>query len=315
MGADGLGDYGSFGTIAQRSAATQVGIFRRILRLQILNLLSENQQRGRIGYAIRVLDALNKHLEDFQVFMKAVERARGQQAGQVDLQKEVQKAKTRWLTDMTKKPSLLESIRRRPSEKAIQAETNLLAAQANLINYVREDCLHNAVKAAVTTMRNYCIETQRELERWVMILLEGDRALDVNGLLSTIQSDLDRIVTNIREDQRSEQIERLVQVAGRESQVSDSDRDWALEGIHWDAVDRGSGLALSLNLAREVSLAALYRQWVMDSHLQPDGKSKTRTLATLGRVFEQRFGQVDHVTTVLQWCENHETYHDAQGIG
>ena len=48
MGADGPDDYGSFGVIASRCAVEHVGIFRGILRLQVLNLLSENQRRGRI---------------------------------------------------------------------------------------------------------------------------------------------------------------------------------------------------------------------------------------------------------------------------
>ncbi len=147
-----------------------------------------------------------------------------------------------------------------------------------------------------------------------MVLLEGDRALDVNGLLSAIQLDLDRIVTNIREDQRSDRIERLVQVASRESQVSKDDMDWALEGIQWEASDQGNGLGLSLNLApRGVASGGLS---VVRDGLTPAARRQieNQNLATLGRVFEQRFGQVDKVTPVLQWCENHEQYHDANAL-
>lgn len=315
MGADGPDDYGSFGAIARRCAAEQVGIFRGILRLQVLNLLFENQRRGRIGYAIRVLAALDKHFEDFQEFMKAVEKTRGHSAPRVTLAKEAQAKKAAWLRDRTNKPGCVRGlVQRGPAPEVLQAERGHLAAQLNLFNYVREECLHNAVKAAVTSMRSYCTETRRELERWTTTLLEGDKALDMNGLLSSIQGDLDRIVTNIREDQRSEQVERLVQVASRESQVSDSDMEWALEGVQWDAVDQGNGLALTLNLSPQgVASGALSA--VRDG-LTPAARRQIeyQNVATLERVCEQRFGQEDKVTPILVWCENHESYQNANTL-
>jgi hypothetical protein len=310
MGADGPDDYGSFGAIARLCAEEQVGVWHNMLRLRLLSLLSEERGRGRLGYAIRVLDSLEKHLEEFQEFMKEVEKRRGQLAPRVDLERKVESTKVAWQRLRREPPSLLERIQRKPSSKAIQAEKSYLGARADLINYVREETLHNAVKTATAAMRSYCAETRHELERWAVALLEGDKALDIYGLLAEVKNELDRITTTIREDQRSEQVEKLVQVATRESKIADVDVQWALEGLRWLAEDVGTSLRLtldmkpqgvvggSLQVAREGSSTAARRQ--VERH----------NLSTLGRVMEQRFGQVEQVTNVLEWCQNHETYSD-----
>ena len=305
MGADGPDDYGTFGDIAKRSGQAHLGIFHDVVRLDILSIISENQRRGRLGYAISVLTALEKQLDDFWDFMKEVEKVRGQLAPRVDLQNRVQKTKERWLKMRKEPPSLLERLQRKPSGKAIQAEKAYIAAYANLVNYVREEVLHSTVKSTANAMREYVVNTRRELERWSVALLEGDRAMDVNGMLSSIKTELDRIVTTIREDQRSEDIEKLVQTKQRESAIHDDDVQWALDGVQWQVASSPESLRLTLELRPQgVTGGELEAPSAGMGRSERRGVER-RNMATLGHVVEQRFGQVEHVTTVLQWCENH----------
>lgn len=311
MGADGPDDYGSFGEIAARCAAEQVNIMRTVLRLRLLALLSENNRRGRIGYAIRITEALEKHLDSFDAFMDSVDKARNKLAPRVELENKVQAAENRWLRDRKEQPSLSEKVQRKPSQKAIKSEKAYLAARYNLLDYVREEVLHRSVQGSVKALRSYCTETRRELERWATMLLEGDTALDIRGLLTEAQADLDRITTTIREDQRSSDVEKLVQVASREGQIDPSDIAWALEGVRWESLDSADSLRFSLNMRPQGVIGGMLQVPREGLSAAERRRLETQNKQLLGRVLEQRFGQVEHVSTVLKWCQDDEIYADA----
>jgi len=314
MGAEGKDDWGTFGVVARRCAEAQVGVFQNVLRVRLLDLLSEAHGRGRLGYAIGVLNALENHLEDFADFLKEVEKIRGQLAPRVDLEKKVESTRSVWQVRRREPPSLADRIQQKPSSKALLAEKSYLSARADLVNYVREETMHNAIKSAAFAMHDYCLETRRELERWAVTLLEGDKALDINGLLTSAKSQLDRATTTIREDQRSELVEELVQVATRESQIADEDVQWALEGVRWQAEDQGTGLRFSLDLQPQGVTGGTLS--VAREGMTPTGRRQIEghNMAILGQILEQRFGEVEKISTMLKWSQNHETYSDPKAL-
>ena len=314
MGADGADDYGTFGDIARQCAAAQVLVFRDILRIRVLALLSENRGRGRQGYCLRVLEALERQIEEFGEFMREVEARRGQLSPRAGLQTRVEDKKDRWVRLRSERPTLCERLRRKPSRVAIGAEKAYLSAQANLLDYDREVTLHNAVRSAAAEMTVYCTRTRQEVQLWVTTLLEGDRALDVQGILSEVKADLDRTVTTIQEDGRSEEVERLVQVAARESQIPKADIEWALEGVHWDAVASSDGLRLSLALEPQGIEGGTLRVARADLSKAERRAVESENREILDRVLGQRFGQVEQVISMLEWCQNHEEYSDAQKL-
>ncbi|MBK9092420.1 MAG: hypothetical protein IPM84_06510 [Anaerolineae bacterium] len=73
MGADGPDDYGSFGVIAAAVRSNRWASSVVFCACRFSTSFRESAT-WRIGYAIRVLAALDKHFEDFQEFMKAVEK-------------------------------------------------------------------------------------------------------------------------------------------------------------------------------------------------------------------------------------------------
>ncbi len=302
MGADGKDDYGKFGQAAKRAANAQIELFRSALRLNVNQVLAENGGRGMLGYAISVLRALEKHFDVFLEFMEEVERKRGSLAPRSALVQKLQKAREQWKKFYRTPPSLIEKLQRKPSGKALAVERAYLNAYAQLLSCVREEVLHDAVYSSANAMKSYIVETRRELERWAAALLEGDRARDIGGMLSNISQDLDRVITTIQEDKRSEEIERLVQVEKRESEIHTDDVEWALEGIRWDSIADKSSLRFSLRL---------HPQGVEGGELEVPREDAARAirrqvermnLEIFGRVMEQRFGQVEHVSKILDWC-------------
>lgn len=310
MGADGPDDYGSFGDIAKRCADEQVGIFQNVLRLRLLGIMSEEKGRGRLGYALRVLEALSKHLEDFLSFLKEVETVRGREAPRVNLQTQIAGAEKTWRQLKCEPPTLLEKVQNKRSAKAIRAEKGYLRSRFALWNYVREDAAHINAKRAVQAMLTFCEGTRAELDRWAKMLLEGDRALDISGLLPDIKNDADRITTLIREDQRSEEVEELIQASARESRIADADVDWALAGLKWAAENDGTALRFALNMAPQGVMGGSL-QVVREGMTLPQRRSlEQRNKEALGRVFGQRFGQIEKITSVIDWVQTHEQYND-----
>lgn len=308
MGADGPDDYGSIGEMAKRCAAEQVNIMRNVLRLRLLALLSESGGRGRLGYAIRVTEALKSHLDAFVDFMGAVNTTRNRLAPRTDLEAKREAAETRWQKERREPPTLIEKLQRKPSGKAVRAERAYLNAWSNLLDFVREEVLHTAVESAARQMSNYCAKTVEELKRWSALLLEGDKAWDMNGLLSSIQSEESRIITTIREDQRSSEVETLVQVAARESEIDKSEVDWVLEGVRWQAMETDKGLRLTLML-QPMGIHGGTLDVPRDGLTAAERRRiENQNSEVLGRVLDQRFGQVQQVVPLLRWCENHEEF-------
>ncbi|NOZ71969.1 MAG: hypothetical protein GXP38_08650 [Chloroflexi bacterium] len=304
MGADGAEDYGSFGEVARQAMNAHIEIFREALRLNVKALLEENQGRGRLGYTISVLKALEKQLDIFLEFLKAVERKRGQIAKRGELDNDILARQQRWQKARSENPTLLERLQRRYSAKAVQAEKVLLAAHARRINYVREEVLHLRVKQLANAILAYVHDTRVELERWEAMLLEGDRAQDIPGLLRTIDSEKNRIITTVRADQRSEEVETLVQVHEKESSIDPSDIDWALEGIHWQIEPAETHLTFDLKLEPQGVEGGELQVIRPNMSRAMRLRIADRNMAVLGRVLEQRFGQIDEVVPMLKWCEN-----------
>jgi hypothetical protein len=303
LGANGPDDYGSFGVMTEKCVEVQVRIFQEVLRLSIMSMLSENQGRGRIGYVVNVLKALEKVFSQFDDFMKAVEKKRGQLSPQAELQKRVASTLGNWERMRKSKPNLWEKLQSKPSEKAVRAERECRDSYLYLVNYVREVTLHNSSKAAARTMQQFTQNTRRELERWVATLLEGDKAQDMNGLLSESDANVRRITTAIKEDQRSNEVEELVQVTTREAQIQAADEAWALAGVMWNAEDRGDGLRLKLLVEPEAvkkGELTIVREGLTQTERR---KIEHQNLSTLEGVLEQRFGQNNQVQDIIVWCE------------
>jgi hypothetical protein len=310
MGSDGPEDYGSFGDMAQECAKAQVAEFQEALRLHLSQLL--NEKPGRLGYSIRVVQSLAKVLKDFIAFTDEVEQTRNKRSPRVEIETEISNRRKIWERERKTPPGLLEKLQKKQADKALKAERIYLQVHANRVDYVREETLHNAVKMAARSMQVVCDSTLKELERWENLLLEGDRARDITGLLADFQSELDRVQTTIQADSRSSAVEELVQVKKRESDINEADISWALAGIQWGFKATEQGLIGAFELHPDgVNKGEL--RVVRDGMETAERRFvEFQNKATLSTVLGQRFGQVEAVTDVLQWCQNE--YPDAKDL-
>ncbi len=307
MGADGPDDYGFMAEVAKECVAAQINIFKSVLKLRMLSLLSESTGRGRLGYAINILTALESDLKAFQDFLAEVSRTRSTLATLVDLRRAVQDRQSNWMKQRGEKPTLLEKIQNKYSEKAVTAERAYIKAQGDLANYIREEALAIQVAQAVKGMLEFTSQSRIDLERWVAILLEGDTAQDLSGLLSRVRSELAQVTTNIHEDQRASEVEELVQVNSRESQVANEDVQWALAGLQWEA-KAGRGLEFSLMMAPQGEVQGQLRMPQSGDMIARRSIEEDNSRA-LSLVLGQRFGQAASVIPILKWSENNKPNH------
>jgi hypothetical protein len=303
MGAEGADDYGEFGAMAQVAANHQAEIFKNIVRLRILSLLSESKCQGQLGYVIQILNTLENDLNEFSDFLKEVERVRSGLALPVDLAKNVEARRTAWMKYRGEKPSLIEKLQGKYSETALSAEKAYIKARSDLVGYCREEALSIAVRKAVNEMTSFTKRSREHLDRWVSVLLEGEKAQDLNGILATVRSDLDKVVTNIKEDQRASEVEELVQVTTKESELDESDIEWALKGLQWQARESRGDLELALALTPPGEVRGQLS--VPQAGIEESSRRKVEAdnMQTLSLVLSQRFGQVDPVIDILKWCE------------
>lgn len=312
MGADGVEDYGSYGQMARMCAADQVSIFKEILRLQLLNLL--NGTPGRLAYAMRVVREMDELLKGFEEFLAEVARVRNQRSPRVSLQDELNARRASWMRDRTTQPTLVERLQKKSSAVALKSEKAMLQAHGNLYDFVREETLHEAVTRATRACRSTCQQTAKELNRWLATLLMGDTALDIKGLSATVADDLDRLTTTIQADRRSSEIEQLVQVASRESKIDQSELDWAMAGVAWQAEITAGQLQFHLALNPEgVNTGTLQ---VIREGMEPGERRAVEAAnqQTLAQVFDQRFGQEEQVQEILKWCRNDKEYSDVDKL-
>lgn len=312
MGADGVDDYGSFGKMARLCAADQESIFKSMLRLQLLNLLNGNS--GRLAYAGRVVRELNDLLRQFEEFLAEVAKVRNQRSPRVKLQDELNAKKATWMQKRTTQPTLVERLQKKASGEALRSEKEMLRSHGNLFDFVREETLHEAVTRATRACRAVCEQMTKELNRWLATLLMGDSALDIKGLSATVADDLDRLTTTIQADRRSSEIEQLVQVASRESTIDQSELDWAMTGIRWQADFADGQLQFQIDLQPEgVNTGSLQ---IVREGMEPGERRaiEAANQQTLSRVFDQRFGQAEQVQEILKWCRNNAKYSEVDNL-
>lgn len=303
MGAAGKDDYGKFGDMAAACSSVHLIVFRNLLRIRLLSLLGDNSSKGRLGYAINVLGALENQLFDFEQFMDEVEKERESRGATAQIGKTVTGNKANWLKVKGEQPTLPEKLQGKKSSKALKAEKAYIDALGLQVDLGREKTLHNHVSALVKAMKEFCLKTRQDLERWEVTLLEGDKTRDINGMLEVSDSQLQIITTNIREDQRSDEVEKLVQVSSKESEISDEDVTWAMNGIKWQAQDDKTGLKFGLDLA-PVGIAKAGLRVSVQADSEPERRLiENENMSALTRVLNQRFGEIQIVKPVLEWIQ------------
>ena len=237
-------DWGSYGRMADACMEAHVNTYRDLLQVYLLSVLTSND---RLGYAMELAEEFRRKFEEGEIsllaFIREVEKNRNALGTRVTLQADMAKARAEWEEKRTTTPNLWEQITNKGySKDAIAAERKYLTRTYRYVRFAREYTLHNKVLGAAMRMLEITRAAAEELDRWGKTLLDGASELGIKGLLGNAESRLHTEEEIIKQTRMAQEIESLQQVettedGGYVSRVSKEDKNWALKGFRWTAVE------------------------------------------------------------------------------
>lgn len=237
--------YGATGEALAEVQRAQMVLFRRLLRLRLLDMLmgrSDNAltaRSGKLGYAWDFFNGVVREYEAFLNLLHDVYERRKNDKPEIRMigrfkQKEKQLAATRG--------KKLLFVLEHPKEKG--AETEFLSSQQALVDLRREDILHHYVEATAREMKASVEEVRDSIQSWIWHLSTGDDASGLPGLWDKVRESKKGIEDAHSFDTRTPRVQRLLK--DQAIPVDDDELAKALSRWGWSATYEGSPPRLRL---------------------------------------------------------------------
>lgn len=237
--------YGATGDALAEVQRAQMVLFRRLLRLRLLDLLmgrSDNAliaRSGKLGYAWDFFNGVVREYETFLALLADVYERRKKDKPEIKMigrfkQKEKQLAAT--------KGKKLLFVLEHPKEKS--SETEFLSAQQSLVDLRREDILHHYVAATAREMKASVEEVRDAIQRWIWHLSTGDDASGLPGLWDAVRDSKKGVLDAHSYDTRTPRVQRLLK--DEAVPVDDDELAKVLSRWEWGATYEGSPPRLRL---------------------------------------------------------------------
>lgn len=237
--------YGATGDALVEVQRAQMVLFRRLLRLRLLDLLmgrSDNAltaRSGKLGYAWDYFNGVVREYETFLALLADVYERRKKDKPEIKMigrfkQKEKQLAATRG--------KKLLFILDHPKEKS--SETEFLNAQQALVELRREDILHHYVETTAREMKAAVEEVRDAIQRWIWHLATGDDASGLPGLWDEVRQSKKSVEDAHSFDTRTPRVQRLLKEQALP--IDDDELARALSRWEWLATYEGSPPRLRL---------------------------------------------------------------------
>jgi len=303
MLAGGQEFHGSFGDRLSEAKQFHMDLFRRLVRLRLLEILNgqsdEDQikaKSGKLGYVWDYFDGLVVEFDEFLKLMQEVKARREELKPEIKIQGMAQNAK-RYMEQNARKTILWWEL---PVVRG--SEDAFLQAQQRVIDLRKEDLLHYYVVGTAQAFKEICQDARSAIERWVWHLATGDDPSQMPGLWSSVQTSFKNLVSDHDYDLKTEAVQRLI--ATQELQVAEENVAAALKQWEWnvDYVGAQQRLNLSAQILPEaggeklLSLTDPSAKTSMALRLQVSAENQ-KSLMTLGR---RRYAEVAARTTVAE---------------
>ena len=223
---------GRFGSALDKSREFQVHRFQELLQHWLLNTLNGTStdpllaKSGKLGFAYDFANGLVHYFDYFLQYLEKVRRKRDQLQLMNTILQEEEEARL-YMQEMAGKKCLF--VMTHP--RAYSAQTQYLEIVQDHIQVIADDMVLSALRQTAEEMRAVSLRLQSELERWVQLLALGDEALNVQGLIGTVESDLQAILDLHEADKANGSTQRLLEVNAY--QPSEEDLADALSRIRW----------------------------------------------------------------------------------
>ncbi len=292
--------YGECGDVLAKCSKAQVDIFRRVVRLYLVETLMGRDEdpivakSGKLGYACDLFDGLVQELGDFIEILDKVRHRREELKPELRLQGMSEKAK-RYLEASSGKK--LFWLWEHPDVKS--SEDAYLQAQQRNVELRREDILHIFVRQTGVQMQNLCRQVHDSLQHWIWHLATGDDASGMPGLWDSIRSGQQEI-ENAQSYDRKFPLSELVAdeiLDATEKEVAAALRQW-----NWVVKVDGTGIKIEaevLPASLNVEPLAVADPWLEDTQGKRVKQSE-QNLAALIDLAQREFAGFASRTTVAE---------------
>lgn len=245
VSASGEEYYGSTGDALAQVRDAQMTLFRRLLRLRLLDLLMGRSddaliaRGGKLGYTWDFFNGVAREYELFLGLLHDVGERRKSDKPEIKMvgrfkQKEKQLAAT--------KGKKLLFILEHPKEKS--SEKEFLNAQQALVELRREDILHHYVEETARQMKTAIEEARDTIQAWIWHLATGDDASSLPGLWDAVRNSKQKILNAHSFDTRTPKVQRLLE--DEALPIDDAELAKALSRWEWRADYAGAPARLRL---------------------------------------------------------------------
>lgn len=247
--------YGSFGEALIEVQRVQLILFRRLLRLYMLDVLMGRSddpllaRTGKLGYAWDYFDGLSTELGRFLNLMDQVRQRRNDPQVKNEVRLAGLSKRARQMMEATSGKRLF-WLWEHPNVKG--SEREYLAAQQRLMDVRREDILHVFVVQTAEMMKAAAEEARDALQFWIWHLSTGDDASGLPGIWDGVRDSKQGVQNAHGFDQRTPKVQKLL--ADEPVQLDEAEVAKALSRWEWDVDYAGSPprLQVSVRLLPEI---------------------------------------------------------------
>jgi len=237
--------YGECGESLKKLQTAHLGIFRRLTRLKVTELLmgqSDNPleaRGGKLGYAWDYFDGVCSDLSDSLDLLATIYKERERIKPQVKLE---------GLSTQARKIMEAQSGRKifwfwsHPKEK--MSEDAYLQAQQRVVDLRREDVLHTFVRDTIEAMKDIAVEARDMIRNWIWHLASGDDTSNLPGLWDKLHRGKQDLRNAHAFDTQTRKVQRLLQ----EQSLPTKETDLAQTLSRWQWVVSYAGQPLQLQL-------------------------------------------------------------------
>lgn len=233
---------GNFGKALEKCKAFQVSVFRRMLRLWLLNTLEGQVEdpliarTGKLGYVDSFLTELVNVLDRFLTFMRKVKKVREDSGLANRIAQDINTKEKAYIARATK-PGILAPI----TKADYDAQEAYLLAEQRAVDLRQDEILHEVVEETAQAMLDIARRTRDDAKAWIAAL-----ALSPDSVLARVNSSLDDVRIAHKKDADLSNVQRIVAEEALDV-TEDMLRD-ALSRFHWNAEWQDGRLAITATL-------------------------------------------------------------------
>lgn len=300
--------HGTFGDRLSDCQDFHVSLFRRLVRLRLLEILMGHSDQdpiksksGKLGYAWDYFDGLVDVFEEFLGVLEEVKKQRETLKPQIKIQGLTIAAQKR----MEQKAGDTFLWWELPGVK--QSEIAYLQAQQRLVDLRREDLMHYYVVETAKQFKAICAEGRDAVRSWIWHLSSGDDPTQVPGIWSGLQARLKSVNDDHGFDTATPAVQMVMDTAAED--VAAEDVAAVLRRWTWVAGYVGSParLMLEANIEPEAAGEQAVRLANPTTKVTPEQRllvGQENQAALLG-VAKQRYGTIVARTTVAEEIKAH----------